>query len=851
MVAVQTNAPNEDYVNRFVNNVPSTDQWRSRQIEWQLTDAEACRSFVRQCLAPESLEAGDGTQVQPINTLEDLARDLGKSTLDRWQLYQVHKRQVHVRVLVLLSFFHVLGKTHCFEELDPHIRWISGREVDRKAMVRSIGDLHSAARALVQTGWSEQRVAELFILCAPAPGMYKRLSKRWDDVMGRIKSRDPDRSPHGPGPCFFPFTLLDLVLEALDLFKVRDDLLSASDVRRHLGYGVETYSPLTLILAPDVGRDQPLEVILEEGNPRSTEPDIASQTSHQSVRGQKRSFEDGGKPTMTKAARHNRQQVTPGRCVSNPPPPTNLLWQNVMLIPGPNNSASDDLSDAFGRIFLNLRCQELPEEVLDRGITPCRYWTENGDAAERRLRDSGASAQCTTLFGDTTTLRSAIEMCVRGGLIKISEPTRDGRRVLHRTRTLASSHTNSAYVLDALRLITHVFPLDEALERRSGQIVKQLVPVLRGWAPTLSDPDWCDREKMPRSLREALIEIFTAASARQRDCGLLDVAEKLTFADLPRHLLLAIAKLRSLFARREGRLEESDRIVDEALIGIDQSGSTRLKCLAIELRLSKAENLILPHKHKDALDVALHARLVDHGHRSDKEWIALRKAQMVCGRAYRYMGDFKSAEETFRVCRQFSQSRSDIGLPHVKRHLADVWNEMGRPLEAEELLNDELLQCPSTIVSHRRLQLSYGSVLLATDRTEEARSLFEAVGTHFQEIKPKDQTDELDHLHAKFKLMVVSRRVQEWNHLVKLAGQTLNLLDSYASFPKQDYYAGRALKYRSGAYLELAREDDFNAKHCESIRRHFIVHVGTSEHTEQDEWLTSLETSCICRRLAD
>lgn len=114
---------------------------------------------------------------------------------------------------------------------------------------------------------------------------------------------------------------------------------------------------------------------------------------------------------------------------------------------------------------MHLRCEQLPLSVLMRGAEPCMKWAEDGSITQSKLSDSGGSDDLHALFASAETLTSAVGTCRVDGHIEGTGSTNDQDVVLRATDMLSSSPVDSAYVLDALHFIAHVFPLDEALEK--------------------------------------------------------------------------------------------------------------------------------------------------------------------------------------------------------------------------------------------------------------------------------------------------------------------------------------------------------------------------------------------------
>lgn len=152
----------------FVHAVPQREEWVRKEVELGLADSDACRNVIDRCLTPRSPGSPhNDTRSQDVHTLDKFADAFGTSTAVRWRRHSDEKRLLHVRSLVLLSFLHVLGIICKYSEdkLQTFIGWMNDSELERKAILRSIPCMHDAVRALLKYGWSEHRVAELFVIC--------------------------------------------------------------------------------------------------------------------------------------------------------------------------------------------------------------------------------------------------------------------------------------------------------------------------------------------------------------------------------------------------------------------------------------------------------------------------------------------------------------------------------------------------------------------------------------------------------------------------------------------------------------------------------------------------------------
>lgn len=131
-----------------------------------------------------------------------------------------------------------------------------------------------------------------------------------------------------------------------------------------------------------------------------------------------------------------------------------------------SGSHADDSSVVLRNVFYHLRCRDLPHSVLSRGVTPRQKWAGNGSIVSYLLHESGASIQLSTLFADMDVLQSALASIIRDGFIERSDHAPGVDSMLHPTAKLNSLDPGDDQARDALYLISHIFPLEEALEQR-------------------------------------------------------------------------------------------------------------------------------------------------------------------------------------------------------------------------------------------------------------------------------------------------------------------------------------------------------------------------------------------------
>ena len=377
---------------------------------------------------------------------------------------------------------------------------------------------------------------------------------------------------------------------------------------------------------------------------------------------------------------------------------------------------------------------------------------------------------------------------------------------------------------------------------RSAEVVQEMSASLETQGNFLHGMTPSDIGSISTELRDLIISTFVAAAARTSVADHLSIAEKMMPADAKLTQVLAMGRVKSLLHRKAFRVDESTVVAQQCLeraIGSSQNTGRLAQYLSVSLRLSLAENAILRNDFRAALELATTA-LECFSQDADRPGDLVRQAQTVIGRTARYQGRFHDAEYTFRVCGDFSENVSKVAVSHLKRQLADMLTEQGCLDEAGQVLDAQLSSVEDGTKTYRRLLLARGDVYMRSDRAAEARTIFERIDEYFCAETPLEPADQLDHVHARIKLIAICKREGKLDEIEPLATGTLEFMAEYRSFTSSNFYKRVVLNYRAGAALARAAADVVAANQCHPGPRHFITGLGTYERAEQSQWLEDL-----------
>jgi len=361
---------------------------------------------------------------------------------------------------------------------------------------------------------------------------------------------------------------------------------------------------------------------------------------------------------------------------------------------------------------------------------------------------------------------------------------------------------------------------------------KLLLPYLeRFWQYVLETP--CP--VLPSRDRESLVEASLAASRLvgvARAGHAIAVAAKISTADLPTHLQLAMVARQSVMLRLKGDHEQSDILIQAVLKSTPIIG-IRSHCLLGSLLLSRTENAIL-RKDFDQAASYLRQWQVKSDQPSQCELQTVRLKNTVFGRVSRYQGDFQHARECLELCLKLTLT--ETSRYHVMHHLADVYCELELPAKAEELLQVSIEDLKNLSKQRskafRRLLLPFAEARIQQQRFEEAGAAFSQLNDIFDEIVDHNVTDQLDHVRSMLGLMRIAYHKSRWSEALESSEKAFLLMQKYKTFSNGNFYIGITLLSRAVISFELgqlqeSRKALASAKFYDQGPRYFIPGIGT------------------------
>ena len=499
-------------------------------------------------------------------------------------------------------------------------------------------------------------------------------------------------------------------------------------------------------------------------------------------------------------------------------------------------------------VLQEMRCPQLSEGTLSRGLDGKKIWSEDGRSKLVAIGEIGLNERVLAALQRASTLRSALQQCKDRGWLAYDEHG-EGLTVIQRSGPLLICEPEIQ--LDALRLLCFLSPNALAFDPeyvrasyaecladadRSGRrVFRELLPALLTWTSIAQRAG--ASEALLCTLIEAIMNGYRACPSRQ--CGdLTDIVARLGNPALPAHLSLTLAWTQSYLLREKCQYEESDR-VSQAAIDAYAATDVRTACGIGHLYLSKAENAILRNDLEGARRCAdmfdLPTELTSQ---SDMTWHMARLKWTVNARICRFSGQFEEAKRYLEICLKYCRNQDSTKAPYVLRLLADVFCELKCPETAEQLLKAPLEENPPCdgrmSTTCRRLTTSLANSIAQQGRFDEALTYVQDVEAHYDQQQASNPTNELEHFYTKTMHMIIAFHMANFDESLRVAGQALDLAERYRSFRPNNFYRGFVLRYRAMIRLQQANQDVTEAANCVAQPRHYLAGMGTYELEKMD-----------------
>jgi len=326
-----------------------------------------------------------------------------------------------------------------------------------------------------------------------------------------------------------------------------------------------------------------------------------------------------------------------------------------------------------------------------------------------------------------------------------------------------------------LSLLQNCVSLDISLRKyRNGEIGRAMLPQL---SRVLVEYDKTSTEYThPLPFKREIAATLLAASRFSDSVWKMEAlarAKELLKHDPDRFLNAWLTYRESVLLRMSGRQTESDYCLEafvqsKVLPSEDKKSENtpRYNAQRGELVVSFAENLIREGKHEAAQDELNEWSPLDPDKPSTLERITARARNITLGKVLRYQGHFQAAVKLLEEV--LEESRTDdcfdgTGWYRVLLSgIADLYCELGRPCDAEKLLQQELepmaQRGTQDIATGRRLRVSLAEAFFQQNMPDQAEEILVSLKAVFEAMTRPDHATRI----VFFRVLVALARVYHW-----------------------------------------------------------------------------------------
>lgn len=515
--------------------------------------------------------------------------------------------------------------------------------------------------------------------------------------------------------------------------------------------------------------------------------------------------------------------------------------------PSPSSSLSSPVSskrehgwvvNSFLRVVSSLGGANVCARILNHSLSPQKRWDHQGNVHCVTMHDAGLDDQVTRLFSDKTRLEQVVEDCIQRDLVvmqgkldsSVTYSLSDQAR-----NCISKSFGENELSMLGLIVTAHLYPRDPGLDYgvfRFRDLGNLLLPNMeRTWQYLETKPS------LPASTRENLVEaclavckLGTASCTNQA----ISVLTKMDLTGLPEHLRMAIVHRQSISLRSQGDHDRSEIAIQELLQQMNiTSMDHRSHCAYGHLLLSQTENAILRKDFTKA--VSLPARWEPRSG-SPLELQVIRMKQTVFGRVSRYRGKFKDAQECLEACLQTTPK--DASRFHVMFHLADVYCESRRPINAESLVLPEVnvlrASGRKTSKPFRRLAMPSAEAYVEQRKVGAACHVLWELLEMFDGMDRHDVPDQLGHVRVLIGLARVYWYETRYSETCQMLERALILTSKYRTFSEGNFHIGVIHLFLAAVYSKTYQHFDFTEFLAsatkilkEQVPRYFMPGIGS------------------------
>ncbi|RHZ65508.1 uncharacterized protein CDV56_107767 [Aspergillus thermomutatus] len=408
-------------------------------------------------------------------------------------------------------------------------------------------------------------------------------------------------------------------------------------------------------------------------------------------------------------------------------------------------------------LFSFLEGSNISDAMLRRGWSTKRIWGRDGEIALLSLDDAGLNRELTTLLGDEMQPTHAIEQLLASSLIQRNSTGDEGRALLvHPLVQNCASHRVSLeecreWQVQAILLVVHAFPFSVYVDEDFGALGREMfvhIPQILKEFDQLT-PDCCGQYSIVK--RAVTVLLLSAAKFRfnpwKSEC--IRRIKDLMKGEHDGYLKAWATFTESKILRMQGKTVESYRALENHINrtvfpGLEEGLASDVRSNATkgDLVVAFPETLI---KDRDLLRAQAELELwrpLNPDSPSPMEQLVLRSRDVTKGRILRNQGRFcKALPYLEGLLQKLSAEDYHVSTGwqmNLVSNVADLYCEVGRPKEAEMVLEEALEISYShgwyNISTGRRLRLALlesfirrGLFTKAEERRKELIPIVEAI----------------------------------------------------------------------------------------------------------------------------
>ncbi|KAF2692018.1 hypothetical protein K458DRAFT_381845 [Lentithecium fluviatile CBS 122367] len=400
-------------------------------------------------------------------------------------------------------------------------------------------------------------------------------------------------------------------------------------------------------------------------------------------------------------------------------------------------------------------------DVFKRSLSPQPRWTESGTRQLVTTAEAKLDQQLVAILSDSDRFAQALDGFRNVDSVSENSTISINADLHTKISQLLTKEVKEKWYMKALKWICFIFPRHEVWEDSPSyaSVVRSLHPLLESMLRSVG------RANMPCSLKGEVSEALLAASkvSSIRSNALSLVAAFLSDGS-PLYLQAELAIQRSILARLQGDFEHSDRIIHDFCCGCGSPKpaclptfyqqraaglSPRLNALHGLLHRSHLENLVQCDEYELAKEQMDHWQLTDTA--STMEWDVLPSRTITTSKIFRSQGAFKCAQQNLELCVKVLR-HGDPTPAQVLCQLADVYNDLGFPDSASELLAPEIeaeRKRATKTKAFRRFLVSSVDTSLQRQKYDDARTDIEGLEEIFNNLSCLDVSDQLLHVRTQ------------------------------------------------------------------------------------------------------